>query len=223
MVSPPNGGPRMKILVILAQKGGSGKSTVTVHLAACAMQQGYQTVMLDVDPQGTSYNWNERREAASQLSAAKISAVEIPPHLTIAKKEKIDLVVIDTSPRSDSDAATVAHLADFILIPCRASIADLETVSTTAQICKAARKPFAVILNAAPRSKVTTEARAALEAIDIPVLIPVMHHRIAYSHAMNDGRAVHEFEPGGKASVEIQELYSEVCRKISLTRRSATV
>lgn len=208
----------MKTLVILAQKGGSGKSTLAVHLAAWAMQHGYSTAILDLDPQGTAHNWNERRDNERQVQAAKIKAAQLPQYLKIAKDEKQHLVLIDTAPHANNEAAIAAQFADFILIPCRPSIPDLETVANSAQIAKAVRKPFAVVLSAAPRGRVVDDARAALAEIQVPVLETVIYNRIAYSHAMNDGRAVYEYEPGGKAAVEIEALYQDISGKLGLTK-----
>jgi chromosome partitioning protein len=66
-----------------------------------------------------------------------------------------------------------------------------------------------VVINAAPRGKLAEEARAALERQGITVIDTVLHQRAAYSHAVIDGRSVHEYEPDGKAA-EIDELYNYI-------------
>jgi chromosome partitioning protein len=86
----------------------------------------------------------------------------------------------------------VAQLSDFILMPCRPARFDLKAIDSTAQIAKLARTPAAVVINAAPRGKLAEEARAA------------------YSHAVIDGRSVHEYEPYGKAAAEIDALFAYV-------------
>jgi chromosome partitioning protein len=80
------------------------------------------------------------------------------------------------------------------------------------QIATVAKKSAAVVINAAPRGKLADEARVALERQGITVIDTVLHQRVAYSHAVIDGRSVHEYEPGGKAAAEIDELYNHLTR-----------
>jgi len=208
----------MKTLVILAQKGGSGKTTLAVHLAVCAVRQKRKTALIDIDPQGSAYGWNERRAERRKLDAARAEAGQIPALLEQAKHGGIDLAIIDTAPHSDSAAAIAAQFADLVLIPCRPARFDLDAIASTIQIASAAKKPAAVVINAAPRGKLAEEARAALECQDILVIDTVLHQRAAYSHAVIDGRSVHEYEPGGKAAAEIDALYDHITRLFGDTR-----
>jgi chromosome partitioning protein len=132
--------------------------------------------------------------------------------LTLAEENHLDLVILDTAPRSDTAAALAAQRADVVLVPCRPASFDLEAIAATAAIVTAANKKPYVILNAAPRGKLADEARAALEGRGIAVLPTVMHQRAAFAHAVIDGRAVHEYEPGGKAAEEITSLYCDIIR-----------
>jgi chromosome partitioning protein len=54
----------MKTIALLTEKGGSGKSTIAVHLAVCAMRQGKTAAVIDLDPQGSAAHWVQRRTAA---------------------------------------------------------------------------------------------------------------------------------------------------------------
>jgi chromosome partitioning protein len=200
----------MKTLVILAQKGGSGKTTLAVHMAVCASRQKRRTALIDIDPQGSAFNWNESRNEGRKLDAAKAEAGQIPTLLQQAKDGGIDLAIIDTAPHSDSVAAIAAQYADLVLIPCRPARFDLDAIASTVQIATVAKKSAAVVINAAPRGKLADEARVALERQGITVIDTVLHQRVAYSHAVIDGRSVHEYEPGGKAAAEIDELYNHL-------------
>lgn len=200
----------MKTLVILAQKGGSGKTTLAVHMAVCAARQKRRTALIDIDPQSSAFNWNESRDEGRKLDAAKAEAGQIPALLQQAKAGGIDLAIIDTAPHSDSAAAIAAQYADLVLIPCRPARFDLDAIASTVQIATVAKKSAAVVINAAPRGKLVEEARAALERQGITVIDTVLHQRAAYSHAVIDGRSVHEYEPDGKAAAEIDELYNHL-------------
>jgi chromosome partitioning protein len=200
----------MKTLVILAQKGGSGKTTLAVHMAVCAARQKRRTALIDIDPQASAFSWNESRDEGRKLDAAKAEAGQIPALLQQAKDGGIDLAIIDTAPHSDSAAAIAAQYADLVLIPCRPARFDLDTIASTVQIATVAKKSAAVVINAAPRGKLAKEARVALERQGITVIDTVLHQRVAYSHAVIDGRSVHEYEPNGKAAAEIDELYNHI-------------
>jgi chromosome partitioning protein len=202
----------MKTLVILAQKGGSGKTTLAVHMAVCAARQKRRTALIDIDPQSSAFNWNESRDEGRKLDAAKAEARQIPALLQQAKAGGIDLAIIDTAPHSDSAAAIAAQYADLVLIPCRPARFDLDAIASTVQITTVAKKSATVVINAAPRGKLAEEARAALERQGITVIDTVLHQRAAYSHAVIDGRSVHEYEPDGKAAAEIDELYNHLTR-----------
>ena len=97
-------------------------------------------------------------------------------------------------------------------MPCRPALFDLDAIASTVEIVASAETAAAVVLNAAPRGKLADEARAALEGQGITVFPSTIHQRAAYSHAVIDGRAVHEYEPEGKAAEEIAGLYGNISR-----------
>ena len=202
----------MKTLAILAQKGGSGKTTLAVHMAVCAARRKFKTAILDIDPQGSAFQWNQSRPDDAKLDAIKADASSLAALLEKAAAGGIDLAIIDTAPHSNDAAAIVARLADFVLIPCRPARFDLDAIASTLDIAKVANTPAAVVINAAPRGRLAEEARAALMRQGVTVLETVLHQRAAYSHAVIDGRSVHEYEPKGAAAAEIEELYHHITR-----------
>jgi chromosome partitioning protein len=201
----------MKTLAIIAQKGGSGKTTIAVHMAVCAMRQKLHTALIDLDPQGSAYDWFLSRADNNKLNAVQASVGQLAALLKQAKTGGADFVIVDTAPHSDSAAAITAQLADFILIPCRPARFDLKAISSTMEIVKLAKKPAAAVINAAPRGRLAEEAKNALKQQSITVIDTVLQQRAAYSHAVIDGRSVHEYEPDGKAAEEIDELF--ICLK----------
>jgi chromosome partitioning protein len=200
----------MKTLAIISQKGGSGKTTIAVHVAVCAAQRKLKTAIIDIDPQRSAYQWNQSRPDGMKLDAVTANASQLAALLAKAKAGGIDLAIIDSAPHSDSEAAIAAQLADYVLIPCRPARFDLDAIASTVDIAKAANTPAAVVINAAPRGRLADEARAALQRQGVTVLELVLHQRAAYSHAVIDGRSVHEYEPEGKAAAEIDDLYHHI-------------
>lgn len=202
----------MKTLAMISQKGGSGKTTIAVHVAVCAAQRKLKTAIIDIDPQRSAYQWNQSRPDGMKLDAVTANASQLAALLAKAKAGGIDLAIIDSAPHSDSEAAIAAQLADYVLIPCRPARFDLDAIASTVDIAKAANTPAAVVINAAPRGRLADEARAALQRQGVTVLDLVLHQRAAYSHAVIDGRSVHEYEPEGKAAAEIDDLYHHITR-----------
>lgn len=206
----------MKTLAIISQKGGSGKTTIAVHMAVCAIRQGYHTAIIDIDPQGSAFDWYLSRETQNELNAVQAQAGQLAALLKQAKAGEADLVIVDTAPHSDSAAAVAAQLADFILMPCRPSRFDLKAIGSTSAIARLAKTPAAAIINAAPRGKLAEEAKEALQQQGIEVFDSVLQQRAAYTHAVIDGRSVHEYEPEGKAAAEIDALFDCLKKVIGL-------
>lgn len=198
----------MKTLAIISQKGGSGKTTVAVHLAVCAELAGQTAAIIDLDPQASAAEWASRREAESP-EVVRAAPEQLAALLDQARANGAGFAIIDTAPHSDRAATIAAGLADVILIPCRPAAFDVAAIPTTLQILKLAQRQdrAAILLNAVPpQGKTGEEAAEGLAAL--ATVVPVrLVHRAAYSHAVNDGRSVEEFEPNGKAAEEIRTLY----------------
>ena len=201
----------MMTVAIISQKGGSGKTTIAVHLAVCAELQGQPTLILDLDPQASASAWlNRRSDDTPEVLAADPG--QLAGLLKKAEDGGAGLVIIDTAPHSDRAAALAAQLADVVLIPCRPSAFDVDAIDSTLTITKLAQAnaKAAVVLNAIPtRGNYAEEVRAGLS--EVVTVAPIhLYQRAAYFNAVNDGRSVEEYEPKGKAAEEIRTLYQWV-------------
>jgi len=117
----------VKILAVISQKGGVGKTTIATNLAVIAEQHGLATVLFDLDPQASATRWKDARgEAPPDVVAAQ--APRLAALLGEASKQGCDLAIIDSAPNADSAALAAAKAADAILIPCRPSAFDLARI-----------------------------------------------------------------------------------------------
>src|SRR5271157_443048 len=208
----------MKIVAIISQKGGAGKTTLAVHLATAAAA-GHTAAVIDLDPQATATSWGDRRIAAAP-EVVSGQAVRLPALVSAARENGADFLVLDTAPNADQTASLAARAADLVLIPCRASAFDLEAIETTLMLAKAAAKPAYVVLNAVPpRSSIGKEAAEGLTAQGAQVAPHQLTHRAAFTHGVIDGRTAQEFEPQGKAAVEIEGLYRWLCGIVDMPTR----
>jgi chromosome partitioning protein len=203
----------MKTLAIIAQKGGSGKSTIAVHLAAYANSRKIRATLIDLDPQASTYDWNQGRTDndphSPKLHCVRAHERDLPKAIEQAEATGAKLLIIDTAPHSNRDAATAAKLADFVLMPCKPARFDLKALMSTADIAKLSNTPAAVVINHAPPVGPKAErAREVIEGQGIHVLPPVLHRRTAFEDALTGCRAVHEYEPDSKAAEEIAALFN---------------
>lgn len=134
----------MNVIAFLSQKGGSGKTTLVVHTAVAAYEAGCRVVVVDTDPQKSASTWRDARGAAEPMVATAAPS-ELARVLKAARAEPVDLVIIDTAPHAAPEAAGIARIADFVIIPCRPTAFDLAAASNAAAIVKAARASAAFV------------------------------------------------------------------------------
>ena len=211
----------MKIITLLAQKGGTGKSTLSIHLAVLAVARNLKVVIADIDPQQSATFWNERR-SDNVPGVMPMTADILEQKITELARQGVDLLVIDTAPHSREDSIIAAKMADFILIPTRPAILDLQAIGSSVEIVKNINGKAAFILNACPypgkngERAIVSEARDALAGYGLPVAPAALSNRAALSHSLIDGKAVTEFESKGKAADEIRELMNWINQEVNL-------
>ncbi len=206
----------MKVIAILSQKGGAGKTTLAIHLAIAAEQHDHAAVIIDLDPQASATSWKDSRkdETPAVVSAQASRLVSV---MDAAKKGGAKLAIIDTAPHSESASLAAARAADLILIPCRPAILDLRAISNTIDIARIANKPVSVVLNSVPpRGSLAEDAATAVAGYGIAIAPMQLRQRAAFMHALTGGQAAQEYEPKGKAAAEARRLYVWVCQQMGL-------
>jgi chromosome partitioning protein len=205
----------MKTLSLIAQKGGTGKTTIGIHLAVQAQRAGLKVLLVDTDPQGSAGAWWRRRQADLPV-LVQSSGRELAETTAEAKQRGFQLVVVDTAPHSSSESRLCAESSSLILIPTRPAILDLDAIGATTALVADLAVPARILLNACPaptrlgEPRIVAEARDALTAYKLPICTTAISQRAAFSHALIDGRSVVEFEAHGKAAAEIDALWTEI-------------
>jgi chromosome partitioning protein len=204
----------MRSIAFLSQKGGSGKTTLAVHIAVAAGSNREKTILIDTDPQGSASVWGQAR-GAKEPHVIKTTAAGTRLLMEEAQIHGSTLAVIDTAPHTISGIDIIAATVDYLLIPCRPSVFDLAAIESSVKIAKAARKPTAFVLNAcAARGPEVTEAQQVLAKHGYPVAPVTIGDRKAFSRAIISGEAVTEFDKDGKAALEIVALWRWLKKQI---------
>ena len=182
----------MHILVLASQKGGTGKTTLSGHLAVVAQNAGVGPVaLIDTDPQGSLSHWWNARKAPEPLFV-KVGPFELEKTLEHLRRSGIRLAVIDTPPAITESIAYVISHADIVILPTRPSPHDLRAVGPTVDIAGHHGKPLVFVVNAATqRARITGEAAVALS----------QHGTVV------DGRTVGEVTAESVSAKEIEALW----------------
>jgi chromosome partitioning protein len=210
----------MTTIAIVAQKGGAGKTTLTINLAAAAERAGEVALVIDTDPQASACQWGSWRgdkppeviDSAPPRLAAKILQ---------AHGQGASFIVIDTPPHADLAASKAVEAADMVLIPCRPSAFDLAAIRTTGQLVKLLGKPAALVFTAGPphAPKIYADAAALVRSFGIEVCPHIIADRAAFRHASAAGQTVFEFAPNGRAAVEVAAVHMWVAAQVNMSPR----
>jgi len=201
----------MKVLAIVGQKGGNGKTTTAIGISVAAFLAGLDVAVIDLDPQTTAANWSDRR-GSDTPAVVSCQVGRLPQVLAAAAKDGADLAVIDTPGKSEAALIAAAKAADFVLMPIQPQLFDIETLKNLKEVLTlAGNPPAAVLVNRAPiQGRRHAETQEAALAYGFEVCPVVIFARTAHGDAGNVGKAAAEHEPNGKAAQEMKELYDYI-------------
>jgi chromosome partitioning protein len=194
----------VKTIVLHTPKGGSGKSTIARELATVAARSGVQTALADLDPQGTTAGWYQRRASPEPA----LVDLEVPPFT--AKTEGIAAagfgwLVIDTPPAQPPFIPALLATADLVLVPVRPTPDDLLAAAPIARGLARHPRWIFVLSQVPPRTRLLASAVRQLAAIGRVAPVQITF-RADYPVAAIDGGAAAEMS--GKAADEAAALYS---------------
>lgn len=212
----------MKTIVIANQKGGSGKSTSTVHLAVAAEQAGDGPVVIsDTDPQGSTVDWfNQRRQSGIDTPRyAPLALANLSNKLRALKDAGASYLFIDTAPSIGSVNAELFAAADLILIPLNPTPTDLRALVKGLPTIKHSGKPFNFMLaRVRPNLRNNDGVAMALEALGL-VLPTRMHERVIYAESFAHGKTAFEIDPKGVAAQELSAIWTALKERITESKK----
>jgi len=202
------------VISFLNPKGGVGKTTISINLAACLIRRGYKLLFIDADRQGSAVQWQSIEENQA------FELIHLPESLHKADidalKSEYNQIIIDGPPTGNDHTRVIADLSDLIISPLTPSPLDLWSFQNY-------QESFSQLRAASPETRLkllinrkitgTTlarEAREAIESFGLPIFTTELSQRVAYVEAMIGGVSVQQYAPKSKAAEEMEALSKEV-------------
>ncbi|MBO6086005.1 MAG: AAA family ATPase [Acetobacter sp.] len=204
----------MAIISILNQKGGVGKTTLSMHLARALQIQGANVTLVDSDPQGSARDW----AAVSDDYPVPVIGIDRP---TIGRDLKIvtkqDFIIIDGAPRSYDIIVSALKASDCVIIPVQPSPVDIWATSDLVDLVKqrievtdGKLKAAFVVSRAIKGTKLGSKVLNTIADYGLPVLKTCITQRVIYPTVADNGTTALDQEPKGDAAEEIKAFACEV-------------
>jgi len=217
------------VITIASQKGGSGKSTITMQLAGAlsASHAEARVLVIDADQQSTCLKWAAMAAEDSPFPTTVMGMTEPILHRQLPRIRKdYDFILVDTPPHAEPVARSAIIAADLVIIPVLPSPVDLWSAATTRKIVLDAQvqRPeiacWLLLSRVVPHTALAQETLEALEVYDIPILSTRLHQRQAYPRSALRGCTVMDLEvkSGGQAAEEVRKLTTEILEVLNGAR-----
>jgi chromosome partitioning protein len=217
------------IVAIANSKGGVGKSTIAVHLAAWLHGQGHRVTLADCDTQQSSSEWI--REAVPEVNAVRLDNPEtILSELPLLQAD-CDYVVAD-GPGSQTETSRALLLrADLAIVPCKASMLEVRALAKATEVLRVSQDirhgaPAAMIVLSmvGKHYRLTKDMKDAAAALNFPLAERPMILRQIYADAPGQGAVVWNMGSRAKeAAEEVDEIFREILPDAVKTRSARTL
>lgn len=205
------------IISTVGQKGGSGKTTTAICIAAEWHARGRNVLLVDADPQGTTRTWGDVSAEFGHSAPTIVSmgaGLHRPDQLP-ALAEKFEITVVDCPPRHGSIQRAALVISDLAIIPCGPSAVDVWALAETLDLVEEARvlRPelkAVIIVTRKTHTALGQGARTTLSGCGLPVLRTTLGYRVAYQEAPAAGLGVTRYDPNCQAAREVRSLVDEI-------------
>jgi chromosome partitioning protein len=204
-----------KVITISQQKGGTGKTTLAVHLAMAFIKyHNLKVAIIDTDPQGSLGKWfmiRSEKNISNENLTFKTASLWGAQYESKTLKNDHDIVVIDTPPKIESDARPAIEAADLVIIPMAASPVEFWATGAIVEIAKNANKKILVQINrSSQRSKLINKTNEFIKSLDLSSTKTIIGNRQIYTSAMGEGETAVEKQKKGAAVEEIKNLSEQI-------------
>ena len=207
------------ILLVGGEKGGTGKTTLAMHLAILRASSGRDVLVVDADHQGSALGWAQRREVMPRVACVQIFGEGIKREIVDLAK-RYDDIIVDSGARDTPELRMAMGVSDIVVSPVCPSQLDVETLDRVQFIigeitCWNENLKNLIVFNQASTNPAVSEVDAAKRLISefeqLCVADTIIRSRIAFRKAAIMGLSVTELpQKDAKASNEITALYQEV-------------
>ncbi len=206
----------MKIIAVLNEKGGTGKSTVSTNLATALHRAGKKVVLVDADPQGTSRDWREASPEGADLPP--VVALDRPQMLiqSLPTLSGNDFVVIDGPAKAGDMAASIVRVANVALIVIQPSGADIWASAATVKLIRSKIDVGGAIDAAFLVNRTSGSTKLSKQMLEgewneygIDQMDSTIGNRVAFAQALTDGVSVYDLADG-QAKAEIDFVIQEM-------------
>lgn len=204
----------MKIIALLNEKGGTGKSTVATNLASALHRRGRRVVLVDADPQGTTRDW--RSASPDGIELPPVVALDRPEMLPSLSSIQADLVIIDTPAKAEKMTAAVVRIAQTALVVIQPSGADIWASAAAVKLIRQKIDVGGKIDAGFLVNRVSSVSRLSKEVLggdwneyELPLLASTLGNRVAFAQALTDGVSVYDLGDAN-AKQEMNQLTDEL-------------
>lgn len=208
-----------KVITVAQQKGGTGKTTLVVHLALAFIKyHNFKVAIIDTDPQGSLGKWfmirSEKNISNKNLTFKTASLWGAQYESKLLKKDH-DIIIIDTPPKIESDARPAIEAADLVLIPVAPSYVDFWATEAIIDIAKKAKRKILIQINRANhRSKLISQTLDYINTLKVKATNTFIGHRQIFVSSMGSGKTAVEKQRSGKAIEEIKNISNQILLEI---------
>lgn len=210
-----------KVIAVVNQKGGSGKTTLSMQLAGSLARRKQSVLVIDADPQATATRCAAAATDESPFPAAVVGmgAANNKVHREVSKFiDKYDFIIIDTPPAAEAQVTQSSLLiADLALIPVIPSPYDLWATVQIKQAIEAAKtinenlQVRLVINQCQPNTTLAKDSMDVLPEFGLDVCKTYLRQRTVYRQSAAFGQSVHQFGKKAKEAIlEIENLTNEI-------------
>lgn len=208
------------IISILNQKGGVGKTTISIHIASTLALAGKSVLLIDADVQRSALDWAASREKDPIFTVVGISTNTIHKEIKLLE-EKYDYIIIDGPPRVYDVAKSIIAASDFIVIPIQPSPYDVWSAKEVVDLVNEIKNTLSMYkkINAAfvinrriPNTVIGRDVEEAMAQYNFPVLKTNLYQRVLYAETAAKGTSSIEEDPESLAGKEIKSLVEEIIK-----------